>query len=135
MNERAQKTYNLILENSCLGRKTTQREIYEKVGGYEWNESETAHDNCPAIWKDIKDINECMDIDQVVISKNFEYWVGTKEETEQYLQDLWKALAPRLKRYWLFSKKLKLDGNVKLFQENGNDYYECFIRSEIDTRE
>lgn len=133
MTERAKATYKLIYENSFVNhRKTTQREIYENVRGYEWNESETAHDHCSAIWSDIAEINESDDADQVIISKNFEYWIGTQEETEKYLKGLWKALAPRLHRYWYYVKKIKLNGNIKLLEED--DFYKCFVKyeSEID---
>ena len=33
--------YRLVKENTEAGRKTSQREIYEKVEGYSWNEKET----------------------------------------------------------------------------------------------
>ena len=46
--------YRLIYNNSLvLKRKTTQKEICDSIRGYEWNDSETAHDRCPAIWSDI----------------------------------------------------------------------------------
>lgn len=134
--------YRLIYHNSLVEhRKTTQREIYEKVNGYEWNEDENTHDHCVAIWKDIKDNNESLEHDKLIISKNFEYWIGSEEETQKYLQDLWRALAPRLKRYWNYVNKTKMDGLGKLIDKNGNiidensksnKFYECFNEYNVE---
>ena len=126
--------YRLIKHNSLVEhRKTTQREIYEKVRGYEWNEDDKIHDHCPAIWTDIKDNNESLEHDKIIISKRFEYWIGSEEETQRFLRDLWKALAPRLHRYWAFVNKTKMDGQGKLLDKNGNElnpttseFHKCF---------
>lgn len=134
LSNRAWQVYNLIKYNSLvLHRKTTQREIFEKVRGYEWDNDEKTHDHCPAIWKDIKDNNESLEHDKIIISKRFEYWVGSEEETQRYLRDLWKALAPRLHRYWAFVNKVKMDGQGKLLDKNGNplntttsEFHKCF---------
>ena len=126
--------YRLIKHNSLVEhRKTTQREIYEKVRGYEWNDDIKAHDKCPAIWKDIKDNNESLEHDKIIISDRFVYWIGSEEETQRFLRDLWKALAPRLHRYWAFVNKTKMDGQGKLLDKNGNElnpttseFHKCF---------
>ena len=126
--------YRLIKHNSLVEhRKTTQREIYEKVRGYEWNDDIKAHDKCPAIWTDIKDNNESLEHDKIIISDRFVYWIGSEEETQRFLRDLWKALAPRLHRYWAFVNKTKMDGQGKLLDKNGNElnpttseFHKCF---------
>lgn len=133
---RAWATYRLIKYNSLVEhRKTTQREIYEKVVGYEWNSEEKSHDHCPAIWKDIKDNNESMEHQHLIISKNFEYWLGSEEETKDFLDNLWRALAPRLSRYWNYYKKIKQNGQGRLLDKNNNvieeesvanRFFECF---------
>ena len=137
---RAWATYNLIKYNSLVEhRKTTQKEIYEKVSGYEWNSDEKCHDHCPAIWKDIKDNNESLEHDKIIISKNFKYWIGSEEETQRFLRDLWKALAPRLHRYWAYTQKTKMDGLGKLIDKNGNPlndkadfFHKCFNDYDIE---
>lgn len=100
-----------------------------------YDSSEKTHDHCSAIWKDIKDNNESFEHEHIIISKNFEYWIGSKEENKQYLKDLWKALAPRLTRYWNYCKKVGLDGQGKLLDKNNNPiddnsvskrFFECF---------
>lgn len=114
--------WELIEHNSLrLFRKTSQREIYKKVKGFEWNDEPTAHDHCPAIWNDIKDCNESPYHDKIIISKNFEYWIGSKKETEQYIRFLWNAISPRLKRYWNIVKKTKLDGTGRMFKGDKHD--------------
>lgn len=113
--------YRLIYTNSMvLHRKTTQREIYESINGYEWNDSETCHDHCPAIWTDITKNNLSFSHDKVIISKNFEYWLGNEEETQEFLNDLWQQLAPRLMRYWFYKNKVSRNGQGKLLSNELN---------------
>ena len=109
--------YRLIYENSINHqRKTTKREIYEtlKDYGYEWNDSETTHDHCSAIWTDITANNLSFAHDKVIISKNDDYWIGNEQETKDFIEDLWKQLAPRLMRYWFYKEKVKGNGQGKL---------------------
>ena len=133
--------YRLIKYNSVVEhRKTTQREIYEKVSGYEWRDDPKAHDHCVAIWKDIKDNNESLEHDGIIISKNFEYWLGSETETKEFLKSLWKQLAPRLTRYWNYYKKIDQNRQGKLLDKNNNPiddnsvakrFYECFNEYDI----
>lgn len=111
--------YRLIYNNSLvLHKKTTQREIYDSINGYEWNDDEKCHDHCPTIWKDITDNNLSFSHDKVIISKNFEYWIGNKEETQEFLDDLWNQLAPRLMRYWFYKNKVAKNGQGKLLSNS-----------------
>ena len=111
--------YRLIYTNSLvLHKKTTQREIYESINGYEWNDDPTAHDHCSAIWSDITANNLSFSHDKIIISKNFEYWIGNEEETQEFLNDLWQQLAPRLMRYWFYKHKVAKNGQGKLFSNN-----------------
>lgn len=128
--------YRLIKHNSFVEhRKTTQKEICDKINGYEWVDDDKVHDHCSTIWKDIKDNNESLEHDKIIISKNFTYWIGSEEETQKFLRELRKALEPRLKRYWNYVSKTKMDGLGKLFDKNNNPvddnskarkFYECF---------
>ena len=111
--------YRLIYTNSLvLQKKTTQREIYESIKGYEWNDSETCHDHCPAIWKDITENNLSFSHDKIIISRNFEYWIGSEQETKDFIDDLWQQLAPRLMRYWFYKTKIKRNGYGKLLSND-----------------
>jgi hypothetical protein len=112
--------YLLIKHNSLkLFRKTTQEEVCEKLAqyGYVYDTNVKNHDRCPMIWKDIETINLSNDYDEVIINKNFEYWIGSEKETNDYLNLLWKRLTPSLKRYWHFLRKIKKDGQENLLTE------------------
>jgi len=127
--------YRLIKERSEFGLRTTQELAAKSIEGYVWNNDEICHDHCPAIWSDINAINNS-NLDKLIISDNFVYWIGSKEETEEYLDKLWNALEPRLNRYWKFLKKIKRDGQGQLLSRSGNpiteessarDFIEAFI--------
>lgn len=113
-------TYRLIKENSLNGLKTTQKEIFEKVNGYVWNEEITAHDHCVAIGSDVRAINLSYETEKIICYKDFEYWLGTKEETENFINDLWEQLAPRLVRYWFYKKKVAQNGQFQLLSRQLN---------------
>ena len=109
--------YRLIYRNSIeQQRKTTKREIYEELKdmGYEWNDSESTHDNCSAIWNDITANNLSFAHDKIIISKDDNYWIGNEEETKEFIESLWSQLAPRLMRYWFYKTKVKGNGQGKL---------------------
>ena len=113
--------YRLIYTNSLvLQRKTTQKEICDSIKGYEWNDSETAHDHCPAVWIDITANNLSFSHDKIIISKDFEYWIGNEEETQDFIDTLWKQLEPRLMRYWFYKEKVKRNGQGKLLSNELN---------------
>ena len=131
--------YRLIRDNSYMGRKTTQKEICDTIPDYIWNDEPSSHDHCTMVWSDIKEINLSPRLEKLIISKNFEYWIGTKEETEEFIDDLWKALAPRLFRYWHYKRKIAADGQGKLLGDDLNPidedskartYIESFIKKE-----
>ena len=110
--------FNLIYHNSIVEcRKTTQREICDKLGeyGYKWNSDEKCHDHCTTIWSDITKLNLSGQNDKVIISKDFFYWIGNEEETKEFVNNLWNDLLPRLVRYWNYSKKISKDGQGQLF--------------------
>lgn len=113
--------YRLIYTNSLvLQKKTTQKEICDSIRGYEWNDSETAHDHCPTIWNDITANNLSFSHDKIIISKDFEYWIGNEEETQNFIDTLWKQLEPRLMRYWFYKEKVKRNGQGKLLSNELN---------------
>lgn len=119
---RQKQLYWLIEHNSLVEhRKTTQREIYDKLQryGYEWNDDEKTHDHCSAIWNDIASINENVYARKLIISKDFEYWIGSERENQEYIKSLWRALAPRLHRYWKYLKKTMEHGQYTFIDANG----------------
>ena len=113
--------YRLIYHNSMVEhRKTTQKEIYDKVQGYEWSESNNTSDHCSAIWTDVATNNLSLEHDGIIITEKYVYWIGSKRETKKFLQKLWRDLSPRLKRYWNYVKKVGYDGQGKLYDKNLN---------------
>lgn len=120
LTSRQWRLLDLIKVNSLVNRrKTTQKEICESIDGYEWNDDEKCHDHCPAIWSDIKDINLSYETDKLIISDKFEYWIGNREETQDFIDKLWKDLKPRLTRYWAYLKKVERDGQCVLLDRKG----------------
>ena len=106
--------YRLIKYNSeVLDRRTSQKEIADKLG-LKWNDDPKAHDHCTKVWTLIKNLNESNEIEKVIISFNFEYWLGNEQETKVYMDKLWNDLEPRLTRYWKYLKKIKKNGQGKL---------------------
>ena len=113
--------YALIVHNSLVeGRHTTQQEICEKIPSFILSKDPFAHDKCVRIWTAIKNINYASSFEFIIIYKDFEAWVGNKEETEAYIIDLWNALSPRLQRYWNLKRKANRNGQGKAFDEEGN---------------
>lgn len=114
---------NLIKHNSFVEhRKTTQKEICDMLKDYGYNWKETSgenHDHCSTIWTDIKDINLSYETDKLIISDNFEYWLGDKQETQDFIDNLWKDLEPRLVRYWAYLKKVARDGQGQVVDRKG----------------
>lgn len=129
--------YRLIYHNSLVeNRHTTQKEICDKIDGFTWNDDITAHDHCVAIWTSVKNNNESYEHEKIIISNNFEYWIGTHGEDKVFLDKLWNDLQPRLKRYWKYLKKVRANGQGKIIScqgqpidENSNarEFVESFI--------
>lgn len=128
--------YRLIYHNSMVeNRKTTQREICDKIEGFNWNNDIKAHDHCSAIWTAIKNNNESFEHEKIIISFNFEYWIGNEQETQVYLDNLWNDLEPRLMRYWRYLKKVRENGQGKLLDKNNNliDFEKDNVRGFIES--
>lgn len=122
MTDRQKDLYNFIASHI----KVTQRQIYDNVSGYTWNYNRHSHDRCPAIWHDIMAINK-EHSKPIIIMKNFEYWIGTKQETKEFLAELWLRIVPKLHRYWKLVKKAKRNGQVEIdFDEYVETVYKAW---------
>ena len=110
--------YRLIKSNSEAGLETTQEEICSVIDGFNYNDSEKVHDHCPTIWTAIKDINLSNEVEKIIIYKDFKaHLAHSQEELDEYLDDKWNELAPRLVRYWFLKKKASMDGQGKLLSD------------------
>ena len=105
--------YRLIRENSLLGKKTTQKEICEKLG-LTYNNDPKVHDACPKVWTMITHLNLSGEIEKIIITHEFTYWLGGEKETQVFIDKLWSDLEPRLFRYWAYLRKIKKNGQGKL---------------------
>jgi hypothetical protein len=111
--------YRLIRHYSLdLGKKITQREICDLLPEYyKWNDDIKTHDHCVMIWGDIKNLSLSYEIDKIVISDNYEYWLGDKTQTDDFINGLWDDLFPRLSRYWAYKRKVARNGQGKLLSD------------------
>ena len=119
---RQRALYRLIKKNTLEGRKTTQKEICDKIEGYTYIDSKNSHDHCPQIWVDIEGkegLNFSPSIQKIIIQRDFEYWIGNKEEVDEYLAFKWSQIEPRLIRYWALKSKTEEDGQCQLFDCDG----------------
>lgn len=121
LTDRQKALFEYIKENSFIHhRKTTKKEICEYINGYKWNDNPKVHDHCPAVWDDINVLRLSDKNDYIIISDNDEYWIGNKEETDDFIDGLWSDLEPRLKRYWAFLKKVRKNGQAEMLDEKTN---------------
>ena len=79
--------------------------------------------------------------DKIIITDKYVYWIGSEEETTEYLNRCWDALVPSLDRYWKMIKKAKRNGQYKIFSTRGDiiddnskarRYVESFIDKTLD---
>ena len=112
--------YRLVYHNSIVeGRKTTQREICDKISEFKWNDDPFAHDKCSAISGSVHRNNLSGEHEKIIIYVDNECWIGNQEETQEFLDKLWSDLFPRLNRFWKYTKKLKENGQGKLISCQG----------------
>ena len=114
--------YSLIVHNSLEEhRHTTQAEICERIPSFVLSKDPFAHDKCVRIWTAIKNINYASSFEYIIIYKDFEAWVGDKDETDRFIASLWwGAISPRMSRYWNLKRKASRHGQGKAFDENGD---------------
>lgn len=132
--------YRIIKENSLMGKKTTQKEICNLMG-YKYNDDPKAHDPCPKLWTMITHLNLSGEIEKIIITHEFTYWIGNAEETKVFLDKLWQDIEPRLFRYWTYLRKIKRNGQGKLISaqlkpidedSNARDFVESFLGEDYE---
>lgn len=133
LNNRQLTTLKVITENTLKGDITIQQELYQAYpetrfnDGYRWSSNAKCHDNCSAIWSDVEKINMSNEIDKIIIPKNFTYKIAESEEEAKELADYYlkKALLA-LKRHWTIVRKMRLNGQGKLLDED--EYFETYLK-------
>lgn len=104
------------------GRWISPEEIYNNVPGYIWNEK--AYDKCQAIRDDKKFLNSQDEVDQLIVMKDRNIKIGTREEVIAERDDHLKRLINQAKQISHFNHKYRLDGQFKLLDNRGNEMTE-----------
>lgn len=97
---------------------------------------------CSTIQQHIIEINECDEIEKIIIYKNQSYKLASnKEEAEEFIKRKLLTKGCRiLKRYWQLLDKISSNGQGKLLSNRGNPidenskarkYVESFIESSL----
>ena len=148
LTERQQALYEFIVQESFIGhRKLTQKDICDALPQfYQYHERKNSSDKCSTLWNDVNTINQCADVDYIIITKKYEYWIGSAEETKRFKNYYFaREIRPRLKRWWNFVRKIQKNGQgYQVENENGdfdtffhsmfNDY-DVELQKEIDSYE
>lgn len=110
---------------------------------YQFKETEGNHSNCPAIYQDIDTINECEELDKIIVKKNNQFWIGNEQETIQYHNRLMHNVCRDSHKAKRLREKISQEGQGKLFtydlvpmsESEGRDYHETFLKNETLAKE
>lgn len=110
---------------------------------YQFKETEGNHSNCPAIYQDIDTINECEELDKIIVKKNNQFWIGNEQETIQYHNRLMHNVCRDSHKAKRLRDKISQEGQGKLFtydlvpmsESEGRDYHETFLKNETLAKE
>lgn len=128
LNTRQWKTYNLIKENTLQGKWTSKKDIIDNfkfnpetnINGYIKNDRK--HDLCAGVWEDIDTINNCPEIEKIIISdgKNNFKLASNQLEAFEYVEKFKNKAIKALVRYANLKRKIKADGQGKLLSNRNN---------------
>lgn len=138
------KTYNLIRDNSLLGRVTTPREIVDNYScnmykdGYVWTDNPRNHSHCSTIWQDVNDINSEWNIAKILIwDEDYNYkFAETPEEVKEFCNRIyWKKAMSKLWRHGNLTRKVRRDGQCRfLFDDKSKarEYWQAFFNEHLE---
>ena len=119
--------YNFLKSQFEEGRYISKKEICANLPQhYEYDTKATRL--CRTIENDIREINECPIIQKIIVSNHSGYKIGSKEECEEYIEKRFNRDLKNLKLNWALSKKVNLDGQMRLTINKERDFIEAFIR-------
>ena len=81
-----------------------------------------------AIESDIRAINECVIIQKIIVSNKTGYKVGNEAEVREYLNKRFKRDLKNLKLNWDLSRKVAMDGQMRLVFGSERDTIESYPR-------
>ncbi len=132
MKTRAWKLFNLLMKED---RWLSKEEICLAISEYEYHEK--CWDKCVAIWEDMNEINNSLEVDKIVVLKNQCFKIGSKEEVESFRNKQVKKLLKQLDKIKAFDKKIDRNDQGKLLSNQnkaiGEDskaklFYETFLK-------
>lgn len=135
MTTRQWKLYNLL--KSEPDKWFSQKEIADSIDGYEYKER--ANDRCSAIREDKNEINASLEVDKIIVMKNYKFKIGTKEEYLEERRKHVRRLKQQVKIIQDFDFKVNRDGHGKLISNKGEvidekskarRFFETFLSSE-----
>ena len=135
MTTRQWKLYNLLKTEP--DKWFSQKEIADAVEGYEYKER--ANDRCPTIRDDKNEINASLEVDKIIVMKNYKFKIGTKEEYLEERKKHVRRLKQQVKIIQDFDFKVNRDGHGKLISNKGEvidekskarRFFETFLSSE-----
>lgn len=119
--------YNFLKSQFEEGRYISKKEICNALPQhYDFNTKQTRL--CRIIENDVRAINECNIIQKIIVSNHNGYKIGSKEECERYIEKRFIRDLKNLKLNWALSKKMNLDGQMRLTINKERDFIEAFIR-------
>jgi len=74
--------------------------------------------NCADLYKDIIEINNDSEIEEIIVVNRNKIKLATEEEAEQYLEKLMKKALKSFSRYWSVCRKLKKNDQFDLFKDD-----------------
>ena len=135
MTTRQWKLYNLLKTEP--DKWFSQKEIADAIEGYEYKERE--NDRCPTIRDDKNEINASLEVDKIIVMKNYKFKIGTKEEYLEERKKHVRRLKQQVKIIQDFDFKVNRDGHGKLISNKGEvidekskarRFFETFLSSE-----
>lgn len=119
--------YKFLKSQYEEGRYISKREICDNLPQhYSINQGETRL--CRTIESDVRKINDNIIIQKIIVSNRKGYKIGTREECEVYLEKRFKRDLKSLKLNWALSKKVQLDGQMRLTFGQEREFIETFIK-------
>lgn len=129
------RLYNLL--KSQPNRWFTQKEIADEIEEYKYIERE--NDKCPTIRMDKMAINASLEVDKIVVMKNYCFKIGNEEEYREERRRHISRLKSQKKEIENIDFKYQHNGQGKLLSNQGveidekskaRNFFETFIREE-----
>jgi len=115
--------YKYIKFKTSQGCWTDKQDICDNVVGYKiqtTTNSTSTIKNCPAIYQDIKAINNSDEIEKIIVVDSNKIYLGSEQHCKDYAEKLKAKALKLLKRSWALTHKINSDGQGKIISCQGN---------------